>query len=201
MFPKGDPALSKGPTEIYANGLAHFASVLGVPPEMAISFGLLAFATFVYDTLDVATRLGRYILQELTGWNGKGGRIGATLITLMVPLFFLLTTKEAAYLKFWSIFGASNQLLAALSLLGISVWLIKTGRNPWYTLLPMFFILIINLYTLVLFIVPLFTTGEMNIIMIVAIILLSIALLLLFEAYQTIMRHRAKELSPVPREE
>jgi carbon starvation protein len=192
MFPQGDPALSKGPTEIYANGLARFASLLQVPPDIAMSFGLLAFATFVYDTLDVATRLGRYIFQELTGWEGGKGRIGATLITLALPLFFLMTTKEAAYLKFWSIFGASNQLLAALSLLGISVWLIKTGRNPWYTLLPMFFILTINLYTLILVITPMFTTGAIEAIRIVAVILFAIALLLLFEAYQTIVRYRAE---------
>ena len=173
MFPKGDPALLKGPTEIYANGLAHFAGVLGVSPEIAMSFGLLAFATFVYDTLDVATRLGRYILQELTGWKSP---IGATLMTLALPLFFLLTTKEAAYLKFWAIFGASNQLLAALSLLGISVWLMKAGRNPWYTLIPMGFVLVINLYTLARMIAPIFTKGEIDAIKGVAIILLSIAL-------------------------
>ena len=69
MFAKGDPALGKGPTEIYAQGLAQFASTLGVPTSIAMSFGLLAFATFVYDTLDVATRLARYIFQELTGWQ------------------------------------------------------------------------------------------------------------------------------------
>ncbi|MEK7747922.1 MAG: carbon starvation protein A [Nitrospirota bacterium] len=191
MFPKGDPALALGPTEIYANGLAHFAGVLGVPPEVAISFGLLAFATFVYDTLDVATRLGRYIFQELTGWNNA---IYATLITLALPLFFLLTTKEAAYLKFWAIFGASNQLLAALSLLGISVWLIKAGKNPWYTLIPMGFVLVINLYTLARVITPVFTKGEIDTIKVVAAILLTIALLLLFEAYQTIIQYKRKQV-------
>ncbi|MDC4227509.1 MAG: hypothetical protein MPW15_25600 [Candidatus Manganitrophus sp.] len=154
MFPAGDAALKKGPTEIYAGGLARFATILGIPMEVAMSFGLLAFATFVYDTLDVATRLGRYILQELTGREGSAGRIGATLATLALPLFFLMTTQEAAYLKFWPIFGASNQLLAALSLLGVSVWLIKSGKNPLYALLPMFFVLTMTLWSLGLFVAP-----------------------------------------------
>lgn len=199
MFPAGDPALKKGPTEIYAEGLARFANLLGVPMEVAISFGLLAFATFVYDTLDVATRLGRYILQELTGWEGSRGRIGATLATLALPLFFLMTTREAAYLKFWPIFGASNQLLAALSLLGISVWLIKSGKNPLYALLPMLFVLTMTLWSLGLFVTP-WLQGwaeghfRLDAIPVVALILIAITLLLLIEAYQTVARHK----SPVP---
>ena len=189
MLPAGDPALNEGPTQIYAKGLARFAHLLGVPMEVAISFGLLAFATFVYDTLDVATRLGRYILQELTGWKGQRGRIGTTLATLALPLFFLMITEEAAYLKFWPIFGASNQLLAALSLLGISVWLMKTDRNPVYILAPMFFVLVMTLWALALFVKPwLAGWGDGNfqpdLIAFVALILIGITLLLLVEAYQ-----------------
>ncbi len=192
MFAKGDVALSRGPTEIYAQGLAHFASLLGVPQTYAMTFGLLAFATFVYDTLDVATRLGRLILQELTGWQGQAGRIGATLATLAPPLFFLMTTGEAAYLKFWPLFGASNQLLAALSLLGISVWLIKTGRNPWYTLVPMFFLLTITLWALALFVIPWSVTLSPDVNGFVALVLIAITLLLLCEAYRTVGQY-AKE--------
>ncbi len=198
MFPAGDPALQKGPTEIYAGGLARFANILGVPMETAIRFGLLAFATFVYDTLDVATRLGRYILQELTGRHDAAGRIGATLATLAVPLFFLMTTQEAAYLKFWPIFGASNQLLAALSLLGISVWLIKTRRNPIYTLLPMAFVLTMTLWSLGLFVKPWLAKWgkgpfQFDVIPVVALTLMGITFLLLLEAYQTVVRHKSAE--------
>ena len=197
MFAKGDPALGKGPTEIYAQGLAQFASTLGVPTSIAMSFGLLAFATFVYDTLDVATRLARYIFQELTGWQGKWGRMGATLATLIVPLFFLITTKETAYLKFWPIFGASNQLLAALSLLGISVWLIKTGKNPWYTLIPMLFLLVITFWALILFIIPWGVNQTPDVNGAVAIILIVIALSLFFEAYQSVRRYKNATLEEV----
>ena len=50
----------------------------------------MAFTTFVYDTLDVCTRLGRYIIQELTGWHDATGRWLGTALTAGVPLFFLL---------------------------------------------------------------------------------------------------------------
>jgi carbon starvation protein len=190
IFAKGDPALGKGPTEIYANGLAQFASLLGVPQTYAMTFGLLAFATFVYDTLDITTRLGRHILEELTGWTGWAGQMGATAATLALPFFFLVTTGEAAYLKFWPLFGASNQLLAALSLLGISVWLIKTGQNPWYTLAPMLFLLLTTLWALLLFIKPSVTNLAPDVNGLVALVLLAIALLLLFEAYRAVSAKR-----------
>ena len=100
-----------------------------------MTFALMAFTTFVYDTLDVCTRLGRFILQELTGWRGRGGRFLGTALTAGVPLFFLLRHPADAptpvWRVFWDLFGASNQLLAALTLLGVTVWLWRTRRAMW----------------------------------------------------------------------
>ena len=64
--------------------------MLNVPHALAVSFGLMAFTTFVYDTLDVCTRLGRYIVQELTGLSDWRGRWLGTLATAGVPLYFVL---------------------------------------------------------------------------------------------------------------
>ena len=114
----------------------------------------MAFSTFVFDTLDVATRLGRYILQELFGWSGRGGALAATGATLALPLLFVLTAAAPAagakptYLAFWTLFGASNQLLAALTLLGVSVWLRRAGRPTWYTLGPTAFVMAITVWAL-----------------------------------------------------
>ncbi len=49
----------------------------------------MAFSTFVFDTLDVSTRLGRYIVQELLGWKGRAGALAATGLTVGVPGVFL----------------------------------------------------------------------------------------------------------------
>ena len=135
----GDRTCSKqGPNQIYAGGLASFLSVLHVPSGFAVAFGLMAFTTFVYDTLDVCTRLGRYIVQELTGLHNWAGRWLGTALTAGVPLFFVMRTSVDAAGKpmpvwrtFWFLFGASNQLLAALTLLGVTVWLWRTRRSRW----------------------------------------------------------------------
>ena len=157
IIPKGSDSLRTDPNIIYGTGLANYLKLVGINFNIALAFALLAFSTFVYDTLDVCTRLARYILQELFGWQSWPGRIAATCITLLVPTAFLMLAQEKAYLVAWPIFGTSNQLLASLTLLAVSVWLIKTGRNALFALLPMAFMLVMTLWSLVLQIVPFIT--------------------------------------------
>lgn len=136
ILPKGDALLLKSPNFVYANGLGSFMSLIGISKAFGISFGLMAFTTFVYDTLDVCTRLGRFIVQELTGWKGWTGRILSTLLIGGIPLILMsinLTDPAgkpvAIWSLFWKTFGSSNQLLAALALIGITVWLQRTAKN------------------------------------------------------------------------
>ncbi|MFH1226614.1 MAG: carbon starvation CstA family protein [Planctomycetota bacterium] len=150
----GDETLKKDPNQIYAIGIAKYMGLVGIDPSLALSFALLAFSTFVYDTLDVCTRLGRYVLQELLGWKWKGSSLAAAFITLLVPLGFLMMTKEHAYLVAWPVFGTSNQLLASLTLLGLSVWLWQTGKNPLITLIPMVLIMVMTFWSLILLMIP-----------------------------------------------
>ena len=142
----------KAPGAAYGAGIGRFLAVVIGEQHLlfATTFGAMAFSTFVFDTLDVSTRLGRYVLQELTGWSGRAGAVVATATTVLVPLGFLLAAGEGAYRFFWVLFGTSNQLLAALSLLGISVWLRRIGRPNWFTLAPMAFVMTITLWSLVL---------------------------------------------------
>ena len=154
MISPGSNQLATDPNLIYAHGLARYLGLLGIGFNVAFPFALLAFSTFVYDTLDVSTRLARYILQELTGWKGFLGSCLATLLSLAIPLVFLLLTKEKAYLVAWPIFGTSNQMLASLTLLVISVWLIRSGKSAVYTIVPMIFMLVTTAVALVLQIKP-----------------------------------------------
>lgn len=154
IIPPASKELATDPNLIYAHGLAKYLSLLGIRFNVAFPFALLAFSTFVYDTLDVSTRLARYILQELIGWRGLLGGCLATLVSLAIPLVFLLFTREKAYLIAWPIFGTSNQMLASLTLLVISVWLIRSGKNAIYTILPMIFMLVTTAFALVLQIKP-----------------------------------------------
>jgi len=149
--------LKMDPNLIYANGLASYLGLLGVRFGIAFPFALLAFSTFVYDTLDVSTRLARYIFQELTGWRGWVGGCLATAVSLAAPLVFLLATDEKAYKIAWPIFGTSNQMLASLTLLAISGWLIGSGKRAYYAIAPMLFMLITTMVALVLQVQPFVT--------------------------------------------
>lgn len=161
MLTPAEAAGQTSPDRIYANGLSRFVSHFGIDPEFARLFALLAFTTFIYDTLDVATRLGRYVFQELTGWTGRAGDLAATACTLLLPAVCVcLTLRDAtgavvpAWKVFWTIFGTSNQLLAALTLLTLTVWLKRT-RGPWaLTAAPAAFMLVMTVWSLLLAAAP-----------------------------------------------
>jgi carbon starvation protein len=139
------------PGTIYGNGVGNFLTlIIGEKyRNFAITFGAMAFSTFVFDTVDVSTRLGRYIVQELFRWPTRFGAWVGTLLTVALPLYFIAFAPAGSWVKFWTLFGASNQLLAALTLLAITVWLHERRQKVAFTLLPMLFVLVTTLYALV----------------------------------------------------
>jgi len=139
------------PGTIYGNGVGNFLTlIIGEKyRNFAITFGAMAFSTFVFDTVDVSTRLGRYIVQELFRWPTRFGAWVGTLLTVALPLYFIAFAPPGTWVKFWTLFGASNQLLAALTLLSITVWLHQRRQQVAFTLLPMLFVLVTTLYALV----------------------------------------------------
>lgn len=140
----------KAPGTIYGNGIGQFLTLIIGKQNLAfaVTFGAMAFSTFVFDTLDVSMRLGRYIVQELFGWKGRVGAFIGTLLTMGLPLYFILFAPPNSWAKFWTLFGASNQLLAALTLLTITVWLYQSRQRIAFTLIPMIFVLTITLWAL-----------------------------------------------------
>ena len=172
MFAEGATELAGSPNQIYAQGISEFLGAVSLPKGIGMSFALMAFATFVYDTLDVCTRLGRFILQELTGLHNWAGRVMGTALTAGVPVYFLLATPNVTvgasgaatppppvWRTFWELFGASNQLLAALTLLGVTVWLWRTRRAWWVWLvtgLPTAFMYVMSTWALAAMTLPRF---------------------------------------------
>lgn len=202
ILSKSDALAGQSPDRIYAEGLSRFVSHLGIPRDFARAFALLAFTTFIYDTLDVATRLARYIFQELTGWGGMAGRVAATLVSLAVPLLCVsLNLKDAAgnlvpaWKVFWTIFGASNQLLAGLTLMILTLWLKKTGRPWWVSAVPMAFMLTMTVWALGLLAGPFFmklfsASPSFDAIGALAAFLILLAALLVTEAARTVLARR-----------
>ena len=71
-----------------------------------------------------------------------------TALTLAPALYFVLASGRGAWTRFWTLFGASNQLLAALTLLVLTLWLRRQGKSALFTLLPMLFVAAITLWAL-----------------------------------------------------
>jgi carbon starvation protein len=151
MIVAQDALGGKAPGTIYGNGIGQFLTLIIGQDRLAfaITFGAMAFSTFVFDTLDVSMRLGRYIVQELLGWKGRLGALAGTLLTMGLPFYFVVFAPPNSWTKFWTLFGASNQLLAGLTLLTITVWLYKARQRIAFTLFPMIFVLVITLWALV----------------------------------------------------
>jgi carbon starvation protein len=202
MLPKNSEILKSDPNLIYAEGIARYLGLLKISYQAAFSFALLAFSTFVYDTLDVCTRLSRYIFQELTGWKTKTGSFLAAIISLFIPFVFLLLSKEKGYLLAWPIFGTSNQLLASLILLAISVWLIEKGKRPFFTIIPMLFMMIMTIWSLFNMVSPFLISlpeilqGKVNTDILISgvcgIILLVLSLMLVYEAARSFLRRQKR---------
>lgn len=195
-----DAVAGRKPGQIYGDGLGHFvAAIVGEKHLLfASTFGAMAFSTFVFDTIDVGVRLGRYILQELLNWKGRVAMVGATALTILPPAVVLLNAKSVpgappAYMRFWTLFGTSNQLLAALTLMGVSVWLYREGRRVWFVVAPMLFVLTITVWALVQQIV----TATDVVLQVTAIALLGLAAYLSIASYRAAMRPRDAAVIPL----
>jgi len=158
MFVSKEAIAGRGPGKLYGDGIGQFLTlIIGEKRRaFAVTFGAMAFSTFVFDTIDVATRLGRYILQELFRATSRVAGILATLGTVAIPALLLVGAgppapgQKPTYMLFWTLFGTSNQLLAALTLMSITVWLRRSGKRYWFTLAPLIFVLAITVWALVL---------------------------------------------------
>ena len=147
------------PTAVFAGGLSAMLGELFGSGAQSITYSLLilAVSAFCLTSLDTATRLARYMFQEFWVKPGEdpknltGARkvltnpYVATAITVVIGIALGMT----GYAKIWALFGAANQLLAALGLLAVAAWLGKIGRNNKMFIIPMVFMLLVTLTSLV----------------------------------------------------
>ncbi len=158
VITRGDFALrlaDVGPVTLFAEGLGGFISSLGIPLAVAISFVALTVSAFALTTLDTCTRLARFIIQEyaedLPAHRARSllqNRFVATILVVVMSGLLLLTGQ---FEQLWPIFGSANQLLAALALLAVTVWLAKMNVNPFFTVIPMIFMFSVTLLSLLVF--------------------------------------------------
>lgn len=134
------------PVAVFAGGIGTFFSSLGIPASVASTFGLLAVSTFLLTTLDTCTRLGRFIFQEFFGLAGTAGRLVSTAATLAIPGILVFVQVKGpdgkvlpAWQMIWPAFGATNQLLGALALMVVLLWLAQTRQRAGFVVAPMLF--------------------------------------------------------------
>lgn len=147
------------PTAVFAGGLSQMlACIPGLSGVQGIAYTLLilAVSAFCLTSLDTATRLARYMFQELwiptgqnqhnlTGWRAVlGNAYVATIITVVIGVGLGMT----GYTIIWPLFGAANQLLAVLALLAVAAWLGNAGKNNKMFYIPMVFMLAVTLTSL-----------------------------------------------------
>ena len=147
------------PTAVFADGLSQMlACIPGLADVQGLAYALLilAVSAFCLTSLDTATRLARYMFQELwtpvdtkpedlTGVRKvMANPYVATIITVVIGVFLGMT----GYTIIWPLFGAANQLLAALALLAVAAWLGNAGRNNKMFFVPMAFMLAATLTSL-----------------------------------------------------
>ena len=191
------------PVSLFSEGLAGFCVKLGLPYETAFSFMCLAVAAFLMTSVDTATRLARFTWQELctlrVNTDAKGVplekvppfvrcisnmHVATGLVVLLVAMFLFVNPEAAKSL--WNMFASANQLLAALTLLTASLWMLKNHKAYWVTLAPMLFMLTVSSYGLY----QLFRTSSSGLLKSVTCILLFFAALLILLAITKFLAHK-----------
>ena len=131
------------PVGIFAAGAAKFFGAVGIPTNLGAEFAMLAISTFLLTTLDTCTRLTRFLIEELFSWRNEASRYLGTAIALALPCLLVFQqfpgadgTLQPAWKAIWPLFGATNQLLAALALLTFVVFLKASRVGYGFALLP-----------------------------------------------------------------
>lgn len=184
--------LQGGPTNVFADGVGTFMSKFGIPFDIGKNFVALAVSAFALTSLDTATRLARFIFQEYFEKSSSeekesplSNKYVATLITVVIGT--LLAVR--GYSVIWPIFGSANQLLAALALMAIALWLKKTKRTFSMLVIPMIFMLIVTLTALVFLIQANITTGN-YILVVFSVLLFILAIVLAVQGYKILFKKK-----------
>ena len=172
----------------------------GIP--VAVSTTLLAtmVVLFAATTMDTGVRLQRYIIQEWGEIYGIGvlrNGVVSTLVAVGCCLFLAFGAGGASGqggLIIWPLFGSTNQILAGLTLLVISVMLIKLGRPARYTLIPMMFVLITSAWAALLKLIEWYLAGNWLLVAIDLVVIVT-SLLVILEAASVIARYRRDNLA------
>ena len=172
---------------------------LHVPVILGTLFGIILLEGFLVTTIDTVLRLSRYLVEEF--WAVLfGNRVPALLrirwVNALIPVG--LTAGLAftrGYHVIWPLFGASNQLLAALTLIVATVWLIHKARTYWFVLIPALFMAVTTVAALALMAVRKAAAHDI-VVALTAVLLLGLAIGFIVQSGKQLFERWREELSP-----
>ena len=186
---------------VFITGAAQFIEKLGfISHKVATAFIAVVVVSFALTTLDSATRLLRFNISEI----GETLRlrvldnrfVSSTLAVVVIAIFaFYKIGGKPAGLALWRLFGTTNQLLAGLALLAVSLYLYQRGKNPWYTAVPMVFMAVSTIAAMFSNLRDFYAQWDEggSILFVIGLVLLVLAFWLMGEAIVAVVRFRGKK--------
>jgi carbon starvation protein len=179
---------AKGPVPAFSLGVARFIHAIpffNFSIESAQTFTALAVSAFALTSLDTATRLARFMFQEYFEDKEKNEKSLVTnryVSTAITVAFGAALTFSGQTMSIWPVFGSANQLLAALALLALTVWVANLKKGFLFVLIPMIFMFAVTLTALGMLIYTNFIATNYTL-AVISILLFTLAVLLGIKAY------------------
>lgn len=191
----GDLLENGGPVNVFSEGIANFIASFGIPFGIGKTFTSLAISAFALTSLDTATRLGRFIFQEFFDTNGlsnkeatKSNPLSNMYVSTTITVICSGLLAVMGYEKIWPIFGSANQLLAAIALMAIAIWLANSNKGFKEFIIPIIFMFIVTIVSLCFNIKA--NIGVNYTLVVIAVLLLVLALILIKEAVTFIRKNK-----------
>jgi carbon starvation protein len=191
------PELMKGGNWIVTFGTGYGQLVQPFLGSVGLLFGIMMLETFVMTTLDTATRIARYIAEELFGEGLKIKPLRNKYISTGICIAFALWLALGSWQAIWPVFGASNQLIAALVLIVVSMYLLGRRKQAAYTFYPALFMLVTTMAALVSESLHFMRDGK-AMLAIVGMVLFVLALFMCFEALRAYIGLKRQQAGPNP---
>lgn len=151
-------ALAKGPAYIFATGMSGLLNFLGISPAFGQAFAGAMYVILAITVMQLVLRVARLSTTELLGdYIPVMRNMYVTAALVAIICWALIATGTWQYI--WTLFGGSNQLMAALALMLVSIWLKQSGRNWHFTFWPMLFMFVTTVVALVMTGIKLFQTA------------------------------------------
>lgn len=186
-----------GPVNVFSNGVGNFMASFGIPEHVGTSFAALAVSAFAMTSLDTSTRLARFVFQEFFEDFEKEdkkspltNRYVSTIITVVLAGILAFVGWDVI----WPLFGSANQLLSALALMALAVWMANLGKDNKMFTIPMIFMFAVTLTALVITIQQ--NIVDRNILLvIISILLFILAIDLLIQAIKHLSKKKKADIN------